>query len=136
MSQTYPIEAPESDYLYTQVSQIPNAGMGLYTAIAIHKDEIIAVFEGEILSHIEAEKRAKAGENGYFINLLNGTIMDSKHVDCFAKYANDAHNSQLFKNNAVITLDDSKRICLVATKKIKAGEEIFCRYGKAYWEGI
>ncbi|WP_241489626.1 SET domain-containing protein-lysine N-methyltransferase [Lacinutrix algicola] len=127
------IEAKEGDYLYTKASQIQNAGNGLYTAIAIYKNEIITLFKGEILDTKEAEKRAKQNNDRYFINLLDGTIMDSMHTDCFAKYANDAINSN-FKKNAEITLDADDNVCLKAIKKIKSGEEIFCSYGKRYWK--
>ena len=37
------IEAPASDYLYIETSQIKNAGKGLFTAIDIYKDEIISL---------------------------------------------------------------------------------------------
>ena len=53
------IEAEESDYLYTDHSQIPNAGLGLFTAIKLFKGEQIAVFEGELLTHAEAKHRAE-----------------------------------------------------------------------------
>jgi SET domain-containing protein len=129
------IEADESDYLYTDPSQIPNAGLGLFTAIKLFKGEQIAVFEGELLTHAVAKHRAERKEDQYFISLLNGKTMDSKHTDCFAKYANDATGTQTaFKNNCIITLNDEQQVCLVATKTIKAGEEIFCSYGKDYWK--
>jgi uncharacterized protein len=130
------IEARESDYLYISNSQIPNAGRGLFTAIPICKDEIISLFKGEILSNYEADERAKKGQNQYFINMLDGHIMDSMYVKCFAKYANDPEGSTKarFKLNATITLDDNNNICLVAQKNIQAGEEVFCRYGKRYWK--
>ena len=62
--------------------------------------------------------------------------MDSKHVSCFAKYANDASGMMkaTVKNNAIIALDEDGSVCLTASKNIRAGEEIFCNYGKAYWE--
>ncbi len=130
------IAAPESTYLYKQASQLPNAGNGLFTAINIYKDETIALFEGEILSPQEAKKRASTGHDQYFIMLLNGKTMDSKDTPCFAKYANDAKGSPDldFKNNAKITLDDNDKVCIQATKKIKAGSEIFVAYGKRYWK--
>jgi uncharacterized protein len=130
------IESPEYDYLYTKISQIPDSGNGLFTAIPIYKDEIIAIFKGEILTSKVAEIRAKQGNDKYFISLLNGTIMDSMLVECFAKYANDASgfSKSEFKNNAKIALDDCENVCLIATKKIKIGEEIFCDYGKKYWK--
>ena len=130
------IEAPESDYLYIQDSQIPNAGKGLFTAIDIYPNEIISLFKGEILTDNEAQKRVSEGNDRYFINMLDGSILDSMNVDCFAKYANDAEAfSKLeFKNNSKITLDDDDNVCIVATKKIKSQHEIFCSYGGKYWK--
>ena len=130
------IEAPESDYLYIQDSQITNAGKGLFTAIDIYPNEIISIFKGEILTDSEAQKRVSEGNDRYFINMLDGSILDSMHVDCFAKYANDAEAfSKLeFKNNSKITLDDDDNVCIVATKKIKSQQEIFCSYGVKYWK--
>lgn len=130
------IEAPESDYLYIQDSKITNAGKGLFTAIDIYPNEIISLFKGEILTDNEAQKRVSEGNDRYFINMLDGSILDSMHVDCFAKYANDAEAfSKLeFKNNSKITLDDDNNVCIVATKKIKSQQEIFCSYGVKYWK--
>jgi len=130
------IEALEADYLYKKLSQLANSGYGLFTAIAIYKDESIAVFKGELLTDIQAEKRASEGNDNYFINLLNGSIMDSMNVTCFAKYANDASGfvNSNFKNNAKITLDDNDKVCIQATRNIKANEELFCSYGKNYWK--
>ena len=130
------IEAPESDYLYIQDSQIPNAGKGLFTAIDIYPNEIISLFKGEILSNKEAQKRVSEGNDRYFINMLDGSILDSMNVDCFAKYANDAEafSKSTFKNNSKITLDDNDNVCIVATKKIKSQQEIFCSYGAKYWK--
>lgn len=129
------IPALESDYLYVQTSQLPNAGKGLFTAITIYKEEIISYFEGEILTDSEIEKRKAAHQDQYFINRIEGGILDSMHTECFAKYANDAKGlvASNFQNNAKITLDEKKRICIIATKKIKQGEEIFCSYGSKYW---
>jgi uncharacterized protein len=130
------IDAPESDYLYKNQSQIPGSGNGLFTAIGIYKDEIIAIFKGEKLTDIQAKKRAKEGNDAYFINLLDGSIMDSMNVKCFAKYANDANGltKSNYKNNASITLDDYGNVCLKAIRNIKAYEELFCSYGKRYWK--
>jgi SET domain-containing protein len=130
------IQAEESDYLYIQTSQLPNSGNGLFTAIDIYKDEIISIFKGEILSNIEADSRAKNNANQYFMNLHNGSILDCKNTDCFAKYANDASgfSKSDYKNNAKITLDDNNNVCLIAIRKIKSKDEIFCDYGKRYWK--
>lgn len=129
------IDAPEEDYLFVGPSQLPEAGRGLYTAIPIHKGEIIAVYAGELLGAEEAARRAAAGEDRYFINLPDGRLLDSMHTDCLAKYANDAAGpgGSPFANNARIALNSKGRPCLVATRTIKSGAELFCGYGKAYW---
>ncbi|WP_299107089.1 SET domain-containing protein [uncultured Winogradskyella sp.] len=133
---TNTIEAPESDYLFIQPSQIKNAGKGLFTAIDIYEDEIISLFKGEIIDNKEAAIRSQQNKDRYFINLLDGNIMDSMHTDCYAKYANDAEglSQNNFKNNAAITLDDDNNVCIKATKNIDYGEEVFCSYGKPYWK--
>ena len=130
------IQALEEDYLYVATSQLPNSGNGLYTAIAIYKDEIISEFKGEVLSDEEAAIRIKNGTDNYFMNLHNGSILDCQNTDCFAKYANDAtgFSKSVFKNNAKITLDENQNVCLIAIRKLKSGEEIFCDYGKKYWK--
>ena len=130
------INAPEADYLYLNSSRIPNSGTGLFTAITIYKEEIISIFKGRILTQSEAKIKAEKGNDKYFINLLDGTIMDSMSVKCFAKYANDAtgFSKSDFKNNAKISLDETGNVCLIATRKIKQEEEIFCSYGRKYWQ--
>lgn len=130
------IEAAESSYLYVGPSQIPNSGNGLYTAIDIYKEEIIAVFKGDILTDKQIKLRIKNGHDTFFINMLDGTILDSMKCKCFAKYANDAaaYAGLPFKNNAKIAVNDSDQVCLIATRKIKTGDEIFCSYGQRYWD--
>jgi len=130
------IEAEESDYLYIGASQLPNSGNGLYTAIAIYKDEVISLFKGEVLTTRQSKLRFDKGQDKYFICLPNGSMMDSMRVSCFAKYANDAEgfSKSLFKNSAKISLDEDRQVCLIATRNIKVNEEIFCAYGKAYWK--
>jgi uncharacterized protein len=132
------IDAEEEAYLFTQTSQIPKSGKGLFTAIDIFKGEIISIFDGEIIDEDETNSRFENNKGAYFIGMLDGRIMDSMHIECFAKYANDARGISLtpFTNNAIITILDNNQIALVATKKIKANMEIFCAYGKAYWKQI
>ena len=130
------IDAEESDYLYVKCSQLIHSGNGLFTAIDIYKDEIIAVFKGIILTQKESIAIIAGGNDSYFMDLPNGRILDCRLTDGFAKYANDAmgFSKSEFKNNAKITLDENQNVCLMALKKIKSGEEIFCNYGKPYWK--
>ena len=133
---SYKIDAKEKEYLYIQNSQIVGSGKGLFTAITIYKDEVITLFKGEVLTNLEAQVRSKKGKDAYFINLLDGTILDSMNVKCFAKYANDALGfvKTKFKINSKISLDEYDNVCIVSNRDIKVGEEVFCSYGKPYWE--
>lgn len=129
------IDAAESDYLYVHPSQLLNAGSGLYTAIDIYKEERIAIFHGEKLTDAQAAERATFGADQYFMVLPDGVILDCNTIVGFAKYANDAAVVPIaFKNNAKIAFDDENNVSLIALRRIKAGEEIFCGYGKAYWK--
>lgn len=139
MKKTYTdnsIEAKEADYLYIKSSQLVNAGKGLYTAISIYKDEVIALFKGPILSNKQIANRVLKNKDAYFIQMLDGTIMDSMQTHCFAKYANDAKgfSKSTFSNNAKIVIDEEGNVCIMAIKHIKMNAEIFCSYGKAYWK--
>ncbi len=135
-NQNNTIESAESDYLYKALSQLPNSGNGLFTAINIYKDETISIFKGKILTDSQAKKTVLNGKDQYFINMLDGTIMDSMNTPCFAKYANDVNGTfeSQFKNNAKIGLDEENNVCVIAIRKIVSGEEIFCSYGKKYWK--
>ena len=137
-SDSHQIDAKEQDYLYIKESQIPESGKGLFTAIPIYKDEVVSIFKGKIISDTEAQRRATNGDDAYFINMPDGTIMDSMTVKCFAKYANDASGliQSSFKNNSRITLDENGKVCIVATKRISVGAEIFCGYGSGYWKNV
>ena len=47
------------------------------------------------------------------------------------------NNDKVFKHalpTATATLDDDDNVCIVATKKIKSQQEIFCSYGVKYWK--
>ncbi|MBC7486954.1 MAG: SET domain-containing protein [Cytophagaceae bacterium] len=129
----------EAEFLLVKESQIPDSGKGLFLCADKKKGELVALFRGEVLTYEEAERRAVRKEDGYFINMSNGTILDSMHVECFAKYANDAHGlgKSKFKINSEIQLSENPDIVyLIAIRDIKSGEEIFTTYGRKYWKNF
>ncbi|MEO7082289.1 MAG: SET domain-containing protein [Flavobacteriales bacterium] len=130
------IPLQEEDYLYTAISGLPGAGQGLFTAVTLYKDEVIAIYHGERLSAKEAAERAAKGLDRYFMELPDGTTLDAMGVQGFAKFANDALGSRntSLRNNAKIALDDGGRVCLRATRRIREGEEVLCGYGTRYWK--
>jgi SET domain-containing protein len=131
------IDAEEADYLYVAASGLPGAGMGLFAAITLYKDEVIAHYRGERLAPEEAQRREALGEDRYFMMLPDGGVLDpARTKEGMAKYANDADGPSGAggRNNAVISLDDEGEVCLRALRRIRPGEEILCAYGKRYWK--
>ncbi len=129
----------EAEFLEVRESQIPDSGKGLFLLKEKKKGEIVALFRGEVLTYEAAELRALRHEDGYFINMSNGTILDSMPVECFAKYANDAHGlgKTKFKSNTEIQLSGKPDLVyLIALRDIKVGEEIFTSYGRKYWKNF
>ena len=108
------------------------------TFVEKNKDNVDFLFLNDrfIRYSEDRDKNKKCIDDKYFINMINGSIMDSMHVDCFAKYANDAEGYMKsdFKNNAKIGLDEDNNVCIIAKRNIKSGVEIFCGYGKEYWK--
>ena len=68
------MKTPESDYLYLQASNIPNAATGLFAAIKIYKDEVVSSYKGEIITNKEAHIRAASGDDQYFIDVSPARI--------------------------------------------------------------
>lgn len=130
------IQLKEEHYLYTALSGLPGAGFGLFTAIPLYKDEVIAIFHGNRLSAEAARDRAAKGLDRYFMKLPGGTTLDTMGINGFAKFANDALGCAggSLRNNARITLEDGGQVCLRAVRFIRIGEEVLCGYGKGYWE--
>ena len=131
------IDAPEWDYLYTETSVIPQAGLGLFTAIDIYAGEHIAEYTGRLLSDVESDRLIAQGKDDYFLMLPDGRILDAGGENkCAAAYANDARGIQRTaqRNNAFFDLTEDKRVVLVASRNIKAGSEILCAYGTRYWK--
>ena len=120
-------------------SMIPSAGKGLFTNRDIKKDERIVEYLGEIITWKECDIRAERDEGGYVFYVSRKKCIDAFHMpEALARYANDANGLtkekgltnnckyEIYKNTGWIT----------ATKNIKAGSEIFVRYGPEYWRDI
>ena len=125
--------------LLVKTSLLPNAGKGLFTDKAIKKDSKIIEYKGEIIDWKEYTKRVKEDKDGYLFFISNNRCIDAYPTPRYkARYANDAEGLSRvkgLKNNAVYEIFDNKCF-IVATRDIKAGEEIFVSYTKEYWDCI
>ncbi len=122
--------------LFVKKSQIPGAGMGLYTDTLIKKDEKVLEYIGEIITWAEAEKRDDDGKGGYVFYITKYKCIDAyAEPKNLARYANDARGLTRkagCKNNSYYAVRN-RRSFIIASRHIKPGEEIFVWYGTDYW---
>lgn len=115
-------------------STLPNSGQGLFAEQDIKKGEPIAMITGPIYNATELKAIVR---DEYILEDVCGTRFID--VEGPARYANDARGLTRMpgtnNNSAFLSYEDGT-LWLEATKKIKAGEEIFVAYGKQYWKEI
>jgi hypothetical protein len=125
--------------LIVKKSKLPNAGKGLFTTKAIKKGQKVIEYKGEIINWKEYGKRVKENKDGYLFWINNERCIDAFPTPQYkARYANDAAGLSRMKglrNNSVYEVIDDK-CYIVATRDIKAGEEIFVDYTKEYWDCV
>lgn len=118
-------------------SKLPGAGKGLYTTRAIRKESRIIEYRGEIIGYKEYRRRARRQEDHYLFYLRRELCIDALHTPQYkARYANDAAGITRLKgvrNNSDYVIYGDKCF-IVASRDIKAGEEIFVNYTKPYWD--
>lgn len=129
--------------LYLKKSLIPGAGKGLFVKKDFKRGEIVCEYEGEIVPWSVCEKRAEEGHEGYAFFITKNRCVDAYFTkDAIGRYANDAKGIGRvdgLKNNAqyeIKTRQGEKRVFIVATRTIKANDEVFVDYGKDYWKNL
>ena len=124
-------------HLKVRKSQLPNAGMGLYTTKAIPKGTRIVEYKGRRSKW--ADVRDEDGKNGYIFYINRNNVIDALPTKkALARYANDARGLTRIKgilNNADYVVDGLKAY-IESKREIPAGAEIFVDYGKDYWKVI
>ena len=122
--------------LIIKESNLPGAGMGLFTKKFISKGTRITEYLGR---HTNWDDVKDDDHNGYIFYIDDDHVIDAgKNKKSVARYANDARGITKVKgltNNTEYTNEDN-RIYIDAVKDIEAGGEIFVGYGKAYWDTV
>lgn len=121
-------------------SQLPKAGNGLFVLKEFRRGDIVCEYEGEIVPWSVCEARAQEGHEGYVFFFSKNRCVDAYFTPwAFGRYANDARGIGRvagLTNNAqyeIKTRNGEKRVYIVATRTIKAGQEVFVHYGDDYW---
>lgn len=125
--------------LLVKRSRLPNAGKGLFTTKFIPKDSRIIQYRGEVIGWSDYNERVKRGEDGYLFYFNRNYCIDAYNTPQYkARYANDAMGIVRIKgvrNNSYYETEGDKCF-IVASRDIKAGEEIYCDYTRDYWKVI
>ena len=134
-------EVVDPALLFVKESTLPNCGKGLFTKVDIKKGSLIVEYKGEKITWAEGLKRNEnhAFQSPYLFYITAKNCIDAEYtLDALARYANDAKGHTKVKgltNNAEYAV--IKRVpYIMATKNIKAGEEIFVSYGDDYWKAM
>jgi hypothetical protein len=120
--------------LQIKKSQIKNAGNGLYAGpFGFKKGDQIGEYSMPWMKGQWKRILNRTNEpNTSYLLCVKKTCWDALDKNStIIRNANDAHGSK-FKNNAYF-LEKNKRVYMVASKKIKPKEEIFCDYGEDYF---
>jgi hypothetical protein len=128
--------AKEAKYLEVKDSHF--TGKGLFTTRDIKKGERVCTYMGEYIDNDEALRRCDAGIDQFLVETVNDGILDSMPIFCHAMYANDAAGitrMEGIRNNCKIEIEDGGPR-MVATRNIKAGDEILVGYGRVYWNNV
>ncbi len=121
--------------LIIKPSQLPGAGMGLFTNVDIPKGGRIVEYAGQRrkwkdVKHLD-------GHNGYLLRLSRTTAIDAKPKRSGkGRYANDAMGLARvpgLRNNAEYLIYGN-RVFIEATRNIRKGEEILVGYGREFWD--
>ena len=127
--------AIKEDGLRVKKSEIPGAGMGLFTAKRFKAGEKIGNYTGEKLSRTQVHKRYPGNVTAPYV-LCNGTGPQAPCVDgrksnsSLTRFINDSrgtnkkNNAKFFKNGFGMK---------VMGKPIPKGKEIYASYGYSYW---
>ena len=123
--------------LKVKKSQLPDAGMGLYTTKSIPKGTRIVEYKGRRSKWKDV--RDEDGRNGYIFYINRNHVIDALPTKkALARYANDARGFARVKgmvNNADYVVDGLKAY-IESKRDIPAVAEIFVDYGKDYWKVI
>ena len=104
------------------------AGLGLFAAEDIKKNQLIIEYTGDRIDEAEADRRG----GKYLFTVTDNLFLDGKGRQHTARYLN--HSCRPNAEAEHETIED--RIYIRAKKRIPAGEEITYHYGQEYFKQL
>ena len=117
-------------------SLIAGAGDGLFATRRFERADVICEYGPGTIMTSEA---FRLNPSAYGCRLWRG-VLDCRRTDQgFARYCCAANterqvNAQLLSESKLVKRGSGSRVFCQATKDIEAGDEIYVRYGAAYWK--
>lgn len=128
--------------LEVKLSDIPKAGLGVFTKQNIYKNQVITFYDGVIIEWEKAKQLDVQGKSSHIRSLSFGFsaidgFKNPQKANGLGSFINDGLSNKI--NNAKfkkVFLKDSasEMILIVATRFIQKNEEILVSYGKSYWK--
>jgi uncharacterized protein len=123
-------------YLEIKKSTIPHSGNGVFAisskgnnSIVFKPDQFICMYNGEIIDKEELIRRYGETTAPYAVQLNKGKIEDASLERGIGSMFN---HQPISKCNARLSISKDNRVKIIATKRIKSGQEIFINYGREY----
>lgn len=129
------VDPPGGDGLIVAPSGIPGAGLGAYADRDYEEGEIVAYYTGTRLSTLDV---LRTPDWRYLLRLGKSSAGKTIWIDARttlrvqARYINH-HPDPKCRNLLLQTLPDECKARLVASRRIRKGEELFYDYGETYW---
>jgi SET domain-containing protein len=125
--------------LEVKKSSLTAAGLGLWAVRAFKKGENIIEYTGEKMSKKQFDKLRPESDYGFLLN--KELVLDARRTTAgVGRYSNDCRLQNKKKkqcqgaNSRFVVDSKQKTVQIRATRNIRAGEEVFVPYGKAYWK--
>ena len=127
-----PVNWTEDDFKVKK-STIPKAGKGLFSKVKIRPGDCIGHYTGKVLTD------AQANLEPYIDSLYLVWVCKDYWIwgeGPLSNYTRFINHDDKKPNAELVTSNRWKTARIVATRKIKRGEEVFFDYGEEYWEVV
>lgn len=130
-------QAPYEQTLVVRPSQIPHAGHGVFTTIAIPKDAVLGAYGGEFITEQEFLRRAGLGQWQYMMGLLDCAIPNTGGLGTIDGIRGNVFTRMNyapaeFQNVRFDKICEPPFVNIVALRYIVPGEELWVDYGPRY----